>query len=353
MEVTVSGVPRARRAELQTLIARLRGTYSGALIVGRTAAVVVEGTQLDWQQPKLVAAQEHDIPITSVDWLLDSQHHGFLLAPARYRLQPPAEGGGRRSSAASTSMFCAAAAAAPGADVARGAGPAASAPHRAPLLRDHTPSPERLRDAAPADLLQGGGFLEVRRSPAALPRSGSASGTHPCQPGTAQPAVQADALPDLPPSPGAAAPPAQALGSPALHSPLQLPDAGEQAAAEPAVGAATLAGSPHGGSQAPPTADSDSSAKVARFLSRLPAVTLKRGTCMPRRRPFDSPSPLSSQSLAGSGSASRPAGGAASERRSSGGASWLLGRPALRALQVEAEGAQLERQQPAACGVGE
>ncbi|PSC71414.1 hypothetical protein C2E20_5305 [Micractinium conductrix] len=162
--------------------------------------------------------------------------------------------------------------------------------------------PERLRDAAPADLLQGGGFLE-------------------------------------------------ALGSPALHSPLQLPDAGEQAAAEPAVGAATLAGSPHGGSQAPPTADSDSSAKVARFLSRLPAVTLKRGTCMPRRRPFDSPSPLSSQSLAGSGSASRPAGGAASERRSSGGASWLLGRPALRALQVEAEGAQLERQQPAACGV--
>lgn len=295
MEVTASGVPRPRRNQLAQLVEQLRGTWSGALNVGRTAAVVVEGPEadIDWAAAKLAVALQHSIPVVSADWLLDSQAHGFLLSAAPYRLEPPPLG--RRSSAASTS-----AAAAPSRPAHTAATVnQAAAPAPLPLLQQHMAAP-----SSPAAV-----ELEVLRCEAAQPRhcplppqrspqAQAAAGTP-----TSKPLVVRDELQELLLSPAASCP-LQYAGRASLAlgaSPLQLPDqadgeaesGGHSAAALPPLSPsgrsgeeAGLCGSPawSAGSPEPPggaadagavavtparlSTGTDSDTKIARFLSR-------------------------------------------------------------------------------------
>lgn len=330
MEVTASGLSRQRRKELQELVERLHGTWSGALTVGRTAAVVVPmpgAAPVDWLAPKLAVARQHGIAVVSSEWLEDSAQHGFLLATARYQLSPPPPG--RRSSANSTSL--AGAAPAPtAATTAAAALPAQEQQVAPPPPLQHqeqrqqqqqecqqqeppcSPEVERLRAARPPLApLQAPPFLE--RSPAAASAVSPPSvGLHAaalddlCEPlpspATAPDLRSSAKLAGLLPSPlpllalgeEAGLSPLSQAGScgPAvlLPSPASLPGSalgrvGGRAAGTPAsqrseqvtpVGAAALDG---GGLRSPST-DSDI---VARFMSRMPYITVARGSALPRR----------------------------------------------------------------------
>lgn len=350
MEVTASGLPRQRRQELQALVERLRGVWSGALTVGRTAAVVVDAAgpaAVDWQAPKLAVARQHGIAVVSSEWLEDSAQHGFLLATRAYQLSPPAPG--RRSSAASTSLAGAAPPANPATTTAT-ARPAEEqlAPLLAPPLlqlrqpheqhmiqqqrrqADGSPEVERLREArSPLAPLQAPAFLE--RSPAAAsPAAPSSVGPHatvhdklvePLPSPAMAPDVRSSggqrlagllpspsplpALGDeaqlLPASQAGSCGPAALLPSPAdssLSSGPAARAAGGRAAGTPTsrrddavtpVGAAAL----EGGALRSPSTDSDI---VARFLSRRPCITVARGSALPRRHLAASPSPSPSPS---------------------------------------------------------
>ena len=122
-------------------------------------------------------------------------------------------------------------------------------------------------------------------------------------------------------------------------------------AAAPAVDAGNIvsgAGSSDGSSGSgsssssnePAGAETRSDAKVARFLSRLPCITLVRGGCMPRLAPGGS----SGSSTAGTGSNGGGCGGAAAappdwrgSNASSGSSGASQGRPALRCIQLQWE----------------
>lgn len=352
MEVTVSGVPKARRGALRAIVEALHGVYSGELSVGRTAAVVVEGA-VDWAAPKLAAAAEHGIPIVSYEWLLDSQANGYLLHFGPYALSAQ---DGRRSSAASSSALQrggeqsaatgAAAAPAPAWQLVEGAG----------NLTAHAATPasaERLRAAVhplPADLpgmLHGDSSPE--RSPAGMSHSDSnvqhqqalapnfaalalheqlPSPVSPTQRHQASPAAAClhegcslllPLLPDVPEA-AAACESSKQLQA-ASHGPLQLDcetGAGGQGSGSPFSQQFPAVDQPGGqhppGAEAPPaaglgtqsrqdvaatpavvSAGTDSDGKVARILSRMTHVTLARGSCLPRwQRP---PSPDSCEGL--------------------------------------------------------
>lgn len=298
MEVTASGVPRPRRNQLAQLVEQLRGTWSGALNVGRTAAVVVEGPEadIDWAAAKLAVALQHGIPVVSADWLLDSQAHGFRLSAAPYRLEPSPLG--RRSSAASTS---AAAALSRPAHTAATVNQAA-APATLPLTQQNMAAPGSPA-AVELEVLRGEA-AQWRYSPLPPQRSlqaQAAAGTP-----TSKLLVAPDELQEPPLSPAASSP-LQYAGRASIAlgaSPLQLPEqadgqvesGGHNAAALPPFSPSGSGGSsgeeaglggspawsvglpePPGGTvetsaiaatPAPPSAGTDSDTKIARFLSR-------------------------------------------------------------------------------------
>jgi hypothetical protein len=370
MEVTVSGVPKARRGALRAIIEALHGVYSGELSVGRTAAVVVEGA-VDWAAPKLAAAAEHGIPIVSYEWLLDSEVNGFLLHVGPYTLSAQ---DGRRSSAASSSALQrdreqsdatgAAAAPAPAWQIVEGAGN--------PTAHAATPaSAERLRAAVHPlpDYLPGmlHGDSSPARSPAGMSHSDSnlqhqqalvpdfavlalpspVSPTQMHQASTAAACLHAGCsplLPLLPDVPEAAAGCGQESSKQlpaASHGPLQLdwetaaggqgsagtssqqfPAAdqpGKQhppgAEAPPAAGLSTQSHQAVAATPAVVSAGTDSDGKVARILSRMTHVTLARGSCLPRwQRP---PSPDSCESLQRDRGGSSAGSGSTGSRSSS------------------------------------
>lgn len=294
MEVTVSGMVRARRQEIKEQVERLRGCYAGGLTVGQTAAVVVDGMP-DWLQPKLAAAAANDIPVVSVDWLEDSALHGFLLCPSNYRLLP---GQSRRSSVASTNAGVSAAPAAP-----------------ASLL----PASLQLQPAAVQALLEpalgllhssGQGSPEVERlrgeqrppegSPmaAAFVCAENADDRTPHATGSTGPLAQ-DVLQRLQAAPDALRvqlpSPCSPVMSPGpgllrLPTPLQPPSGGPllaPAAADAETqneGATPQPSDAPGGTASPAQqqAETDSDTMIARFLSRMPQVTVARGSCRPR-----------------------------------------------------------------------
>lgn len=293
MEVTASGVPRTRRSQLAQLVERLRGTWSGALNVGLTAAVIVEGPQaeLDWAAPKLVVALQHGIPVVSADWLLYSQAHGFLLSTERYRLEPPPPR--RRSSAASTSAAAGAPRPTNTAATVNQADAAAAPPTQ--LERSAVPGSPA---AVELEVLRGEA-MQPRHSPLPPQRSQQAAAPTP----TSKPLVAPDELLEALPSPAADIPLQHAgRDSPALPgSPLQLLGQAESELESGGHSAAVLsffspssssgdksgfggspawsAGSPGSPDSrvktvglsvtpAPPSAGTDSDTKIARFLSR-------------------------------------------------------------------------------------
>lgn len=291
MEVTASGMPRARRQEIQKLVERLRGSYAGGLTVGRTAAVVVDGSP-DWQQPKLAAAAANNIPVVSAEWLEDSALHGFLLCPINYRLLP---GQSRRSSAASTSAGVSAAPAAPASLLPAGSQQPETAAMKAPPVPAcslGSPEVERLRGEGqpPEGSPWGNAFLDALPSDGSTPRAAATGGRGSSAPAMVQKAHVAsdvlDAQPHSPSSPAACAS-ADLLPVPSL---LLLPGEGclpppaaadvdvhaEEATPQPAP-AAGAADSPD-----PQHAQTDSDTMIARFLSRMPQVTVARGSCLPR-----------------------------------------------------------------------
>ncbi|KAL4424443.1 hypothetical protein ABPG77_006381 [Micractinium sp. CCAP 211/92] len=292
MEVTASGVPRSRRQEIQKLVERLRGCYAGGLTVGRTAAVIVDGTP-DWQQPKLAAAAANDIPVVPADWLDDSALHGFLLCPDKYRLLP---GQSRRSSAASTKASCSAAPAAPSPLASELFEPAARqallepASMPLPAASPSSPEVERLRgEGRPPKASPGApAFLDPLPGEGATPGAACITGS-PTHVVLQSSHVVPDALDaqlpspamramydtaDLLPLPSPLAPPGECcLPLPALAS-AEAPAEEATPRQVPAPGAA--------GSPALQQAQSDSDTMVARFLSRMPQVTVARGSCMPR-----------------------------------------------------------------------
>lgn len=293
MEVTASGVPRPRRSQLAQLVERLRGTWSGALNVGSTAAVVVEGphAELDWAAPKLMVALQHGIPVVSADWLLDSQAHGFLLSTASYRLEPPPPG--RRSSAASTS-----AAAGPPRPALNAATVNQAAATAFPPAQQQRPATPGSPAAVELEVLRGEAW-QPRYSPLPPQRSPQVAAPTPAS----KPFVAPDELQEGLPSPGVDGPLQHAgRDSPALPgSPLQLlghaesePESGDHSAAvlpffipssssgdESGFGGSPVwsAGSPGSPDSrvetvglsvtpSPPSAGTDSDTKIARFLSR-------------------------------------------------------------------------------------
>lgn len=323
--MTASGLPRQRRNELQAVVQRLRGAWSGALTVGRCDAVVVAGAgAVDWQAPKLVVARLHGIPVVASEWLEDSLQRGFLLATAPYELLPPAPA--RRSSAASTSLATGCPAA-----LTSAAAAAAAVLMAPPEVLQNTqqqqqqqqravapgsPEVELMRDAPQPQSPLAPLFLE--RSPAAASPLPSASKQLPAAPVVLQDPLLLPASVsaqhrsslqlDSPwPSPGACHNPLPAQlspdevdhGSPAdlLPSPLSTasqqngstgPLAGGLPGSSSRVGRA--AGTPHsmqgeavtpvgaaamGGSRSPASTDSDT--VVARFMSRFSCITVARG----------------------------------------------------------------------------
>lgn len=298
MQVTASGVPKSRRQALQALVERLHGTWSGALQVGATAVVVVEGPLVDWAAPKLAVAAHHGIPIVTSEWLLDSETHGFLLSTAPYCLAPGQQA--RRSSAASTSLL-----------------PAATAPQQPSCAAAAAPpaSPEveleALRGEAPAPSPLAPPFLQ--RSPAAAAgRPGGTAATR----GHLSPAP--DALPQCTPPSPASLPWLSPLDLDArLDAVLPSELGGEAEALRGSSGLNTSAGlevTPMArcaaSSGTPPPGDTDSSAKVARFLSRAPCITLLRGTRLRVPPPPSSGSGSAGTSIRSSLSGGGPAGAA-------------------------------------------
>lgn len=320
MEVTASGVPKPRRQQLQALVERLRGSWSGALTVGRTAAVIVEGPILDWEAPKLAVAQRHGIPLVSTEWLLDSAAHGFLLATGAYELEPPPAA--RRSSAASTSL---AATGPPSASATCAAAAPPRSPHhpvvaqQAAERRAASPEVERLRGEA--RLLQPSPLAPLLLERSAGPASpawptGSPAGTK-----AAPLAVAHDTLQDLPPSPASPGGPVSmgsarrvtssaafsgllqqsncaSGGSAAVPSPRWLTGSGKgsPAALEATPVSCTSSDGSNGSAAGSPVEQdrrTDSDTKVARFLRLQPWVTLRRGSQHVRR--FMRPDSISSK----------------------------------------------------------
>ncbi|EFN51927.1 expressed protein [Chlorella variabilis] len=221
LEFTVTGLPRAERAELPELAARMRATYCPALRVGCTAAVVVDpDAKLNWTEGKLLAAATHCIPVVSSAWLTDSLVHGFLLSMGNYVVAPT------RTSAATTSV-----AAVPG-PVAPSAAAQATAEAHVPRHAATPASPEKLRGEVrpPPASPRAAPFLEPSATPAA---GGSPAGTAQQQllqqPSHAR-MLEAAAVQDPLPSPASPAQQrtgsqaAAALLSPLTCSPLPLPD---------------------------------------------------------------------------------------------------------------------------------
>lgn len=308
--MTASGVPRSRRQEIQKLVERLRGCYAGGLTVGRTAAVIVDGTP-DWQQPKLAAAAANDIPVVSADWLDDSALHGFLLCPDKYRLLP---GQSRRSSAASTKASCSAAPAAPSPLASELPEPAARqallepASMPLPAASPSSPEVERLRgEGRPPKASPGApAFLDPLPGEGATPGAACITGS-PTHVVLRSSHVVPDALDAQLPSPATREPCGAADLLP-LPSPLAPPGEGclplpALASAEAPAEEATPRQAPAPGTAGSPAlqqAQTDSDTMVARFLSRLPQVTVARGSCMPRA--------LASGSKASGGEEASPGG---------------------------------------------
>jgi hypothetical protein len=271
------------------------------------------------------------------------------------------------------------------------------APLAAPLPVAITPaSPERLRGEA-CPLMPGpleAAFLEHLEPGAASPQAGSGDGspagaaraTQRQQQEQQGQALRRDELQGQQPSPASPAWQNGLTGgvfSPLGLSPLSLPEMGAAppqagqgqtgravaaaacekqqkagdskdsvlvashcgSAAAPAVAASDSVGGHSGSgscggssSNEPAGAETGSDAKVARFLSRLPCVTLVRGGCMPRLAPGDS----SSSSTAGTGSGIGGCGGGAAappdwrvSNASSGSSGASQGRYALRCIQLQ------------------
>lgn len=297
LEITVSGLPRARRLELQALVERLRGAYSGALVVGRTAAVVVEG-EVDWSAPKLAAAVANAIPVVSMDWILDSSINGFLLDPAPYTLS--ALSAERRSSAASTSALQCATNPAPSAaapvSAANTTAPKAGAPAPTCSTQEAGASPpvslEKLRgeqsgvalySALAAMFIEPAEEVSPRQAQEILPK---------CE--LAFTPKRASESPSPPPVDDASAQDGSRELAPLACSPILLPslDTGSpcnQQAVEtskenkrqlncafltPGIDQASQGGS---AMHSHVMADSNSDGQLACFLSLMPQVTLRRG----------------------------------------------------------------------------
>ena len=287
MEVTVSGLCRLERERVKHAVLRLRGNYSSSLVIGRTDMVVVDADTVDWSSPKLQAAAIHGISVVPKSWIEDSLEHGFLLPPSRYALEPP-----QRSSAHSATATAIAATAPAGAAVAAAATAAADAPPDSPeLLRGCEDASASAAAALP--------FLFAPAEPSPRPAAGTAAKAATAAIPAASGADELqhprdsclDCLPSPPashqaqaassaPSPSAAAPSPQQRQlqplqqpPPSVAGPLADTLVGHPPHSTP-VGAASLAS---------PASDG-STAKLARFLRRLPQVTLARGGRMPRRR---------------------------------------------------------------------